>query len=333
MHLHSPLTPEQREETIRFMQPFATSTKIAVTFRCEDSQQQQQQNNALNVTPDPFEGIDLDLLDVTTRKRIEDAKALFATNAKAAAEGKTTAEQLAQTQKQLAEAQQAQIQNQNQQQQQQQQQQNQAPTMEDDLRAMYLANGVPPDQVDKVVKLNAGMLDIHSRHFGAQVQQSMQPLVGEVVDRRAATAFDNLRENDSVGYLTKPDVAQYVWDKTQEMAKGGKLVNDEVVRNFARIAWARDCEEHGMPDTSTQRIENQQQPQIRTVPVMQLQIQPPNQNTRFTYPGAGNVVRNTNVSRGNIINMDPDTQAAVDATTGSWDPKLQQKLKANGGGR
>jgi hypothetical protein len=272
-----------------------------------------------NGVPDPFADIDLDLLDPAVRDKIIEAKTQFAQVANQASQARSFQSRYDQTQAELARVQQQISRGELAPRQSQQQgQQQQPPTFVGELEQYYIEQGIEPAQAKSFAKLNAGAMERFGNRFQSQIQQSMAPLAQQVVNSNAASVFDEVMQSDRLGIQDIPEVAQALWERTQAMAADGQLVNRDVAQNLARIFWARHVEEHGTGNTPTQPANPL--PIIVNNPAPN-NPPPGNQQTRFTYPGAGAHSRPLAQQQQRNLPMDPDTDAAMAATVSNWQVK------------
>lgn len=274
----------------------------------------QQTQNPPNPPADPFEGIDIELLDPAVRDRIVAARAEFATVARQAATARDFQSRYDQTQAQLQQVQERISRGELAPRQPQQQQPQQPDTLMGELEQYYISEGIAPEQAKSFAKINAGAFEKFGNRFSGQLRESFSPIAQNVVNNNASQVFDKIMANDRLGL--PPEVAQQLWERTQAMAESGQLVNEEVAQNLARIFWAKHVEANGMSNTPTTPVPPPPFiPNIVNNPA-QVQNPPPNQQTRYTYPGAGAHNR-PNTPRVQTA-LDPDTDAALAATTANW---------------
>lgn len=284
------------------------------------------------VPADPFANVDLNLLDDTAREAVTQARTnlqRLQSEAQTASQHQSRADQL-----------QSQIQQYEQQIQSLQARPNgTAPdgpkTQEQKLTEYYTSQGLPAADAARVAKLNAGAFAIAAQDIQQNVGTAMAPVLGRVVQNTAQEAFMQVQQSDTLGMFSIPEVAQSVYDQATQMANQGQMVDPRVVAGLAKIKYIDHCVANNLqPLQNAQQSTSTFQPSnpLHQVPMLNQQNPPP-QNTRFTYPGAGNLVQSRGLSQQSGSPMDSDTAAAVAATLGSWDPKLQQALKTKGGMR
>lgn len=261
----------------------------------------------------PFADIDKDLLDDKTREAITKAEQQFATIANQAKQSRDFQSRFDQTKAELDRLQnqvtRGEIPS-------RQQQQAAPATFQDEIFQEYLANNIPEPQAKQLAAMNAKLYDRHAQRITGQIQQNMMPVISNVVDNNARDAFASVQANDRLGIFQNEEVAQQLWDRTQAMAKEGTLVTPEVVQNLGRIYWAQSIEKNGMP-TSVNQQQQQQQPMDG---FSQNGGNGQQQQTRFTYPGAGMSVRPLQFQNNNRP-VDAETAAAIGATVAGWPVK------------
>lgn len=293
---------------------------------------QAQQTQQSTPPPDPFANVDLDLLDDNAKQAITQARTSLQrlqSEAQTASQHQSRADQL-----------QAQIQQYEQQIQSLQQPgqtgtQPQAQTDEQKLAAYYQQNGLQKADAERVAKLNAGAFNIISEGIQAKMGTALSPVLGRVVQNTAQEAFLSVQQNDPMGMLQIPEVAQATYDQAQAMAGQGQMVDPRVISGIAKIKYIDHLMATGgqpalQPSQNVIPFQSQSN-QLHQAPMIN-NLNPPPQSTRFSYPGAGNLVQSRGSSQSGLP-MDADTAAAVAATIGNWDPKLQQGLKTKGGMR
>lgn len=264
------------------------------------------------MTADPFKDIDLNLVDQATRDAIESARQTLKTN-----EGRVaTATKLQSERDQLA----AQVQKQQQDLQQLQSQSNrptndrgQDLTFEQELEQLYIAEGMEAPAAKRAAQVNAKVHTVALSRFEKRLGNQLAPVVGNVVESHARNAFEQAQESDQYGIFQNNEVAQRVWERSQQMAQQGEMPSAEVLLNFAKIyAW-----EHGLTPNANPATPIPPSGDVLTRGNM-------NSNTKFTFPGAssGNHVRMPGTINGNGNEpMDPETHAALAATFSNWEIK------------
>lgn len=290
----------------------------------QDGNQQQQQQ-------DPFANVDLDLLDDKTREAIETARKQFQQVSHQANQARSFQSKHDQIQAQLQ-----QLQNQNSQRQTQssQQQQQQPVTLEDELYATYVESGIEEGAARKAAQLNSKIFGKFASRIDSRITERMAPIANTVVDSNAESAFESVKSDDSIGIFRIPEVAQRVWEKTQELAEEGQLVSPQVVRNLARIYYVEHQENGGQIVMNDSNDPNLQQLQNGNGGGRFNNPPPSGQGghqtqTRFTYPGAGASIRRPASQQTNASVLDSDTLAAITATVGNWNVKPKAFRTAN----
>lgn len=285
------------------------------------NQQQQQQQ-----TPtDPFADVDLDLLPENAREAIKQSRStlqsLQSQNANA---------QQFQTRAQELEAQLRETQAQLQQRTSPQSGKTEPTTQEGKLEAYYIANGLPEAQAKSIAKMNKGAFEIFAEGIKQEMGQQFSPIAGQVIANTAEDAFHSAAQADKVGWTQIPEIQQQLWDRVQQMAKQGQMVNPQVAENLAKIFWY-DHQSNAGQTTSVVPFPIQQNQSPHSIPNMGNQNF--QQQSRFSFPGAGSVNTPRNQGNGQTQMVDAETQAAINATTGSWAPELQTALRKKQGAR
>lgn len=293
------------------------------------NQQQQNQQQQQQELESPFKGVDLNLLDDAARQAIQRAeqqlKDLHGRASQASAYQSEKDRLTAQVKTYEATLQQ--LQNQQLQPNQNQQQQQQPLTFEQELEQEYLANGIEGPAAKSLAKMNAKIF----HKFGERVQgvqdQRLAPIIGNVVQTNTQNAFNEAMQSDRHGLFQNQQVAQAVWERAEQMANAGQLVNAGVLSNLARIFSFDLAEGAGLP-----QVNGNQQPQQQQQFFQQNQA-PMNQQTRFTFPGAGTYVRPP-AQQQQVVD-DPETTAAMAATVAGWSvkPKQFKDMASNNGVR
>lgn len=286
------------------------------------NQQQQQQAPA-----DPFADVDLDLLPENAREAIKQSRStlqsLQSQNANAQ-QFQTKAQQLEaelnETRAQLQRSTSPQSGN---------LRTSEPTTQEAKLEAYYIQQGLSEVQAKSIAKMNKGAFEIFAEGIKQEMSQQFSPIAGQVIANTAEDAFHSAAQNDKVGWTQIPEIQQQLWDRVQQMAKAGQMVNPQVADNLAKIFWY-DHQSTGQQTTSVVPFPNQQNTP-HSIPNMGNQNF--QQQSRFSFPGAGSVNTPRNQGNGQTQVLDAETQAAINATTGSWDPSLQAALRKKQGAR
>lgn len=292
-----------------------------------DPNNQPQQQNQPQVKS-PFEGIDRDLLDSSTREAIEKAERDMADLRGRAAQA-STFQSAADTYKaQLEQHQQALQQLQNQQQQNQPNQPNKQLSPIEQLEKDYLDAGLPPENAKQAAKINGVVLTRAFDRYQQQQDQRLAPVIANVVGSNAQEAFTQAFANDQHGHYNDPALRQRLWERTQEIANSGNLVSPDMILNLARIFKMEQLESSGFQQVqqqpSLQQMQNQQFVNAPFVPNSPLQGLPPTvQGTRFSFPGAGIQARAPQQQQSSQTGAtnDPDVLAAMGATVSQWGKK------------
>ena len=180
---------------------------VTPTGNAEGSQQQSQ-----NTTPDPFAGIDFDMLDESTRTKLTAAKDQFAMVAKTVAQKE---QELATARGAQSEADRRLAEFQRGNQQQPQQQQQAAPTLEQELTQTYIDEGLEPSAAARAAKIQAKVLSRFEGKLKAEIGRDLQPMAATVGVQQAASAFAEAQQNDRLGAFNIPEISQKVWETAQ----------------------------------------------------------------------------------------------------------------------
>ncbi len=287
-----------------------------------------QQGGAAEVDPtasavsaDPFAGIDLDDLDPAARKVIEAAKTTFATTQKQAEQerkGREHFERLARKNQSGYDQLKAQVDKLT----------GNGTVSQDDPKSALLAKftktltdkNVPEEQA----KMQAGiMLEMFAEYGGVlkgEIGRDLAPFAGSVLMQEATNAWHQAAQNDKLGALQIPEVAERVWANAQELANNNQPVTAATIKNLASMAYVDHIETHGAPNTP---------PPV--TPAMPYPTAPryPNVGTP-SYPGA--VPFRPQVPDPNAARhaLDPATAAAISKIKGEWQNDVPSMRK---GGR
>lgn len=299
----------------------------------QQGQQQQQQTN-------PFEGIDLEMLDDETRRRIETAQQSFATVAN---QQQQLQQQIAQ-QAQLARLYQSrydQLVSQRGGPDQQQQQQREL-TLQQELEQLYVQEGIAPDQAKIAARMQGQILEKNNDRLQKQFAQQFAPYAQSAVQAQAHQAFQEAASSDRLGMFRDRNISQRVWDRVNELATNGQQVDTGFIQNLGRI-YMMEAIERGEVQIPTvnQGSQQQQQPQQQQSPFIPAPIPnqqqpmagqasnvpmpvfgfpvagPQQQATRFTFPGSG-FMPTQPTPRSNGHQMDAETRAALTEVHGRW---------------
>lgn len=289
------------------------------------NQQQQQQQNQSTEFISPFKGIDLNLVDDVAREAITKAEANMrdlhgraaqaskyqSERDQAAAQNQTLTETLQSLQKQNGRGPNGAndksdfpLQN--------------APSLEDELEQILVEGGMTHESAKKTAQIQARMQGVLASRIEGRIGQRFAPVVGNVIEANVTSAFEQVQQNDPLGILSTPEISERVWLRAKEIANEGTLITPAVVQNLARIYYIEHLEANGG-----------QPPNIRMNPPAPPQQQ--QQSTRFSYPGAGAHARMPQANNGGNQNeaLDPETFAALAATTDRW-PVQPERFKGKG---
>jgi hypothetical protein len=285
------------------------------------SQQAGAANPSQTAAEDPYAGLDLDDLDPEVRARIEKSREQFATLQKEHEKAQQVAMQrdaqarkwqadydraMAQIKKvggdghpadEAAEADKALI-----------------AKMEQQL----IQGGVSAEQAKIQAPIMTGMMKVYGQELKAQIGQDLAPFAGSVMQQEATNSWNVAMQQDKLGVLQIPEVANKVWQGVQSLIQQGQPVNPGVVTSLKHMAYAEHLEANGPINQQQQQQQQQQPPQF---PVHQQQPPAPsypNFGGGMSYPGAGAAPQlpaqhNPNAPR---TSLNSDTHAALLATFG-----------------
>lgn len=221
---------------------------------------------------DPFAGIDVNDLDVDSRKVIEKAKEEFATlqkNFKVAEAGRLAEEQ----QRKIFQGKHDQLAA-------KLGQQNQVDP-EEQLRKkvvdILISKGIPQVQAETQAPVFIELNKEFAATLKGELGRDLAPFTGSVLNQQATSAWHQAMEQDSQGRvaaLQNPEVAQAVWTEVQNMVNAGQNVTPQTILNLRGMIYTDYLEKGGEPVSAMQN----------TPPPSRL----PNVG-RPTYPGGGNM--------------------------------------------
>jgi len=98
--------------------------------------------------------------------------------------------------------------------------------------------GYPDDQAVKLAPVFAGMFKRVGIIQKQDIGKDLAPMAHGVLANQATTAFQQAQQQDVLGALKVPEVAQGVWNHVTEMVKQGQQVTVDVVANLGKMAWS-----------------------------------------------------------------------------------------------
>ncbi len=249
-----------------------------------------------NVEPkinDPFEGLDLELLDDKTKEAVTKAKAELAKIATLEKEKKQFQSGYDQAMDAMGK-----LQSQLEQQQQPKDKSDPNAALIEDLYEEYRKQGVSDEVARKAAQSQAAVYRVTSKHLHSEISRSIAPVVSAVGEHSVQSAFEQARSVSS--HLQVPDVAQEVWELVEKNARDGNLMDAGTIASIAKIKYLDFLENN--PERATEFL-----------PMKPTEAKPP---TKFNFPGAvaGNVTRPTAVTGKTQKPVSADVAAAV-ATT------------------
>lgn len=189
------------------------------------------------------------------------------------------------------------------------------------VTAELVASGLAPEAAAKQAPVTVKLLNLQSETLKREIGTAFQPLVANVQQQNASNAFAQVAQNDRLGALQIPQIAQQVWDSIQESVQQGINITPEYVLSMRNIHYGNYIEANGGAPQPQQH-----QQQVQPTPATPTY---PNVATRFTFPGAGGFAPAP-------VNQDPngaktslnvDTRAALVATFQRMGGKMPTGLK------
>lgn len=279
------------------------------------SQQAGAQNPSQTAIEDPYAGIDLDDLDPEVRARIEKSKTQFAALQKQAEDAQKLANQRDEAARKWqanydrAVAQAKQVGGDGQ------------PTADDADKALIakmeqqlIQGGVTPEQAKLQAPIMTGMMKVYGQELKAQIGQDLAPFAGSVLQQEATNSWNLAMQQDTLGALQVPDIANKVWQGVQSLIQNGQAVTPQTVTSLKHMAYAEHIEKNGPLPTPQQQQTQQFPTHVQQPPVPTY----PNFGGGMSYPGAGAAPQlppqhNPNAPR---TSLNGDTHAALLATFG-----------------
>lgn len=249
---------------------------------------------------DPYAGVDMDLLDSTTKAAIEKSRITIANLRSQANQASTF-----QSEKDRLAAEVTRLQGEVE----ARQPKKETPTektFEQELIDGWVEDGVDPKVAASMAKIQARAFDKFAKRTQTFVDSRVQPIQGSVAMQQATNVFEALSSESAVAEaLGDPEFAQEVWGKIEKYVQSTGEADPEVIENLAIIAAYKRGTKATDPQQTPQRLTTRQPvPVPAKVPTV----------GRFTFPGAGHKAAAPNVTRGTATITDPETAAAVAAT-------------------
>lgn len=240
---------------------------------------------------DPFKDIDLDLLDENTRKAILAAREELK---KVPAMIKQTRGFQSSYDKAMAELQR--LQTASQQQQQQPKKEDEPQTLEEQIAADYMAEGVDEASAKRAARILAKTLGRTAGATQKYIQEQVQPVAISASLTEATQNFSQAQNSDR-RIAEHPEVAQAVWERVEAAAKEGKVLSPQMIANIGKVIFQDHL------DAGTIKITPTPPPVTKTTP---------DQSTRFTFPGATHQKPTARpFQQSSTDELDPETAAAV----------------------
>lgn len=175
---------------------------------------------------------------------------------------------------------------------------------------ILVGKGVAEPQAKVQAELMLDMMTEFGTSLKGEIGRDLAPFAGSVVQREAESAWANATQNDPVGTLQIPAVAEQAWAQVQILVQQGQQVTPETIKNLAGMAYLQHLEKGGKTNESVQQQPPQQQQQLPNI-------------GRTTYPGAGAAPFRPPISNPNAPKhiLDPDTDRALQSVMSRWDVK------------
>jgi len=175
-------------------------------------------------------------------------------------------------------------------------------------RAELKAANYADADIAKLAPVFAGINRRSAEATRKQLGHDLSPLAGTVMAGEATTAFQQAQQNDRIGFMHIPAVAQKTWEIVQARIADGQPANEAVVSNLGKMVYVDFLAEEAAAG--------------RTVVLPKPSATPPAMSTRpsgFNYPGAGSsafipAVPKTPDPKAPRTTLNEDTQAALAST-------------------
>ncbi len=134
-------------------------------------------------------------------------------------------------------------------------------------RETLIANKFKPEDVESMSPTFADMLRKSSKITSDQIQKQLGPLAAVTISTNAKASWDSACQNDSLGMLKIPEVANKVWDVVKEQVAKGNIVNDGFIINLAKQEYVNHTIEQKKAGKDVTLPDNPPNPVMRTSPV------------------------------------------------------------------
>lgn len=170
------------------------------------------------------------------------------------------------------------------------------------------ASGYADADVEKMAPTFLRLFKTFGGAIRTEIGKDLSPMAGSVLAQEATTAFTSAQNNDPLGALQIPEVAEKTWGLVQERIKSGTQTTPVIVANLAKMAFM---------DYAAEKAAKGETIELRT---FNTPAKPatPGLNTNFTYPGSGTVRPTVTPTReGQAVHvLNEDTQNALASTFG-----------------
>ena len=175
------------------------------------------------------------------------------------------------------------------------------------IRADLKASGYADADVEKMAPTFLRMFSTFGNTLKKSIGADLGPMAGKVLEQEATRSFEAAQNLDTLGMLQIPEVAERTWQLVQERIKAGSQSTPEIVANLAKMAFI----DHASTKADAGEVIELRKSSVPT--------RKPKEgvNTNFTFPGAARIIpavptnQNPNGPR---TPLNEDTQAALAQT-------------------
>lgn len=175
----------------------------------------------------------------------------------------------------------------------------------DGIRNDLKASGYKDEDVEKMAPTFLRMFTTFGGNLKQSIGKDLGPLASNVLMQQATTAFEQAQDNDTLGMLQVPEVAEHTWKHIQERVKTNQQTTPEIVLNLAKMAfmdYAADKANKGEEIELT----------VASKPDRKSGV-----TTNFTFPGASRIrptLPTSSGREGSKTTLNADTQQALAST-------------------
>lgn len=175
------------------------------------------------------------------------------------------------------------------------------------IRADLKASGYADADVDKMAPTFLRMFSTFGTTLKKSIGADLGPMAGKVLEQDATRSFEAAQSLDPLGMLQIPEVAERTWQLVQERIKSGSQTSPEVVANLAKMAFI----DHASTKADAGEVIELRKSSVPTRKSKE------GLNTNYTFPGAARIIPAipTNHSASAATTpLNEDTQAALAQT-------------------